>query len=381
MASIQVRLRMWRVVCVLLTLPLGVISLSLAAGGQDTEISDAGRILGAHLSHGIGASPFDSDAWRDEVNATVIVKARSALTVEELRHILGDRPDLSARLLRLERDGFIRRDGERVRTAFPILIGKERDAYRALVAEAAATIENEMRADWQILLRDLNARGWGHWSYHFVWSQTMDSGFTWVPMMEQGRVPPLSQVMVWVIYPRHPFQTGTNYYPDTELRDQVLAVTWRAGAANTTGRVGDAWRIVWSSALTGKTTPEERRRLRVIGLVDEGGRVRVPVVTKADALYARLTSLGERHVRLVAEHLPLARLTTLTGAEDKLTFAMGYHDVSWDVVRRMVESGVLAVPPALREGADDKVSMVGVCALIDMHPRLSSEFKKALGIK
>jgi hypothetical protein len=363
------------------SLLVGVTVLSFAAGRQDAEISDARRILGAHLSHGIGAAPFDSDAWRDEVNATIIVKARSESTMAALREMVGDQRDLSARLLKLEQDGFLRRDGDRVRAAFPILIGQDRNTYRALVSEAAATIEKEMRTHWQTLLRDLNARGWGEWSYHFVWSQTMDSGFTWVPMMEQGRVPPLSQVVVWVIYPHHSFQTGTNYYPDTELRDQMLAVTWRAGAASTTDLVGGAWRTVWSAALTGKIAPEERQRLRLIGLVDERGRVRVPVVTKTDALYTRLKDLGEHHLRLVAEHLPLARLTTLTGADDKLTFAMGYHDVSWDVVRRMVESGVLAVPPALREGAGKHVSMAGVCAVIDMHPGLISELKKALGIK
>jgi hypothetical protein len=47
----------------------------------------------------------------------------------------------------------------------------------------------------------------------------------------------------------------------------------------------------------------------------------------------------------------------------------------------MVESGVLVVPPALREGAGKHVSMAGVCAVIDMHPGLISELKKALGIK
>ena len=43
----------------------------------------------------------------------------------------------------------------------------------------------------------------------------------------------------------------------------------------------------------------------------------VPVVTKTDALHVRLKTLGEHHVRLVAEHLPLARLTPLTAAKPK----------------------------------------------------------------
>jgi hypothetical protein len=115
--------------------------------------------------------------------------------------------------------------------------------------------------------------------------------------------------------------------------------------------------------------------------MDATGHILVPVLKKADPLYARLESLAEQHVRLMVEHLPLARLKTLTHADEKLTFAMAYHDASWEVVRRLVESGLLAVPPGLQQGASDNVSMAGVCALVDAHPALMSELKKALGMK
>jgi hypothetical protein len=360
---------------------VAVASVSSAAGPQSAAVPDARRILAAHLSHGIGADPFDSDLWHDDLNAALIVSARSGATTAELQKIVRDPGDLSARLLKLEHGGFVRREGERVRAAFPILVGRARDTYQELVSEAATSIEKEERIGWQTLLRDLSARGWAEWSYHFVWSETMDSGFTWAPLMAQGHVPPLSRVVVWVVYPAHSFESGTNYYPNTEMRDQWLAVTWRPGAANTIGRVGAQWRTVWSAALMGTATGDERQRLVALGLLDAAGRVLIPVVKKGDPLYAQLASLGEQHVRLVAKHLPLARLANLTRGDDKLTFAMAYHDVSWDVVRRMVESGRLAVPPALREGASDDVSMAGVCAVIDAHPTLLSELKKALGIK
>lgn len=356
-------------------------SLSLASSPQSAGVPDARRVLAAHLSHGIGASPFDSDVWHDDVNATLIVGARSGATLPQLQEIVGDQHDVAARLRKLEEAGFVRRSGELVQAAFPILIGEERDAYHASLLRAAAGIDREMRPHWQSLLGDLSARGWAEWAYHFVWSQVMDSGFTWAPMMERGHVPPLSRVLQWVVYPAHAFKSGTNYYPDTELRDQWLAVTWRSGTANTTGRIGGDWQTVWSAAHAGTVAGEDRHRLGRLGLVDTGGRVRVPVVKKTDRLYARLASLGEHHARAVAEHVPLASLMKLTRADEKLTFAMAYHDVSWDIVRRMVEGGRFGVPPALRKGASEDVSMAGVCALVDAHPALISELKKALGIK
>jgi hypothetical protein len=354
---------------------------AVAAGLQDPGLPVSRVVLQAHLSHGIGASPFDSDVWHDEVNATLVMRSRSGTTTAELQQVTGDQQDLSARLIKLERDGFLRRAGDRVRTAFPILVGQARTSYFELVSLAAASIENTMRAEWQGLLQALSARGWAAWAYHFVWSQTMDSGFAWAPMMEQQLVPPLSQVVVWVVYPAHSFKSGTNYYPDTELRDQMLAVTWRPGAADTVSRVGREWQTLLPGALTGMTTPEGRERLRALDLIGGDGAVKVPVVKRSDGLYTRLQNLGEQHVRLVAQHLPLARLRSLTGVDDRMTFTMAYHDVSWDVLRRMVESGMLSMPAALRDRADDTASMAGVCAVIDSHPAFLAALKKALGIK
>jgi hypothetical protein len=357
-----------------------VLALTLAAAGQQSGIK-AREILEAHLSHGIGSSPFDSDVWRDETNAALIVRARFGATRSQLETLAGNRDELESRLASLRQHGFVRLDGTLVRAAFPIVIEDAHDLYMHVISEAARRIDAEMRGKWQALLNDLEARGWADWAYHFVWSQTMDSGSTWALMMEQGRVPPLSTVIVWVVYPPHPFKSGTNYYPDTELRDQMLAVTWRPRTADTVGRIGRAWRSIWSAALTGQTTIEEREHLGALGLVDNQRSVRVPTVRRQDVLYARLEALGRDHVQLVARYLPLPELRILAGVDDKLAFAMAYHDVGWEILKRMVDSGMLAPPPALREGAPQDVSMVGVCAVVDAHPTILRELKRALGIK
>jgi len=356
------------------------VALSLVASGHQSGINSR-EILEAHLSHGIGDSPFDSDLWRDETNAALIVHARLGATRAELEAVTRDQGELNSRLASLREQGFIRFDGALIRAAFPIVIEEAHDQYMRVISEAARHVDADMRARWQALLDELKARGWSDWSYHFVWSQTMDSGFTWAPMMDQGRVPPLSTVIVWVVYPAHPFKSGTNYYPDTELRDQMLAVTWRPHAADTVGRVGQAWRSIWSAALIGQSTVDERRQLDALGLVDARGRLRVPVVTRQDPLYPRLEALGSEHVRLVARYLPLSELRMLGAVDDKVAFAMAYHDVSWEILKRMVDSQMLVPPPALREAAPQNVSMTGVCAVIDTHPAMLRELKNALGIK
>jgi hypothetical protein len=209
----------------------------------------------------------------------------------------------------------------------------------------------------------------------------MDSGFAWAAMMEHGRVPRLSTVIVWVVYPAHPFKSGTNYYPDTEIRDQMLAVTWRPGAADNVGRFAQEWPMVWSAAFGRETTTEGRQRLSALGLVDSTGRSRLPVVTKKDALYKRLEALAHEHVRLVARHLPVLEIRALSGSDDQTAFAMGYHDVSWEVLMRIVASRMVTPPAALREGAPEDVSMAGVCAIIDTHPVIERELRRTLGMQ
>jgi hypothetical protein len=262
-----------------------------------------------------------------------------------------------------------------------MLLGEEREAYSQLVSSAAEQGEQAMREDWQMLFGELNARGWSEWSYHFAWSQVMDSGFAWSMMMERRWVPPLSQLIEWVVYPAHSFKTGTNYFPDDELRDQMLAVTWRPESANTIGRVGGEWRVVLPAALRGTATADERPHLESLGFIGPDGRVNVPVVRASDPLYASLRDLAEQHVQAIVEHLPLTELQRLTAADEKMTVAMAYHDASWEVLRRMVDRGSLIVPAGLEQGASDDVSMVGVCAVVDTHPAFLAELKNALGIE
>jgi uncharacterized protein YndB with AHSA1/START domain len=343
--------------------------------------ADAVRVLQAHLSHGIGESPFDSDVWHDPINAALVLESRDGTTLDDLDRIAGTRADLETRLALLQKHGFVDVDGTTVRTRFPILIGGDQREYMTAVSEAAGHIEQAMRAEWQALLDHLRDRGWQDWAYHVVWSQTMDSGFTWAPMMAEELVPPLSTLIVWVVYPQHPFKSGTNYFPDTEIRDRMLAVTWRPGAADTVPRVGRVWPDVWAAAVTGDATPESLERLRALGLVDQAGALRMPIIRQGDALYERLERLGAVHVRQMRRHLPMADLRRITRADDQVTFSMAYHDVSWELLRRMVDRGMFSVPAALQAGASGTEPMTGVSGLVDAHPAFIAELKKALGIR
>jgi hypothetical protein len=361
----------------LVVLTLGCLMLVPAAGRAPADASapsgmpdrgpDPLTVLAAHLSHGIGSSPLDSPLAQDPVNAALLVAARHRASRVDLLRLVLARQDLDERLAALEKAGLIARHGDGFRTTFPIVVGRERALYDRLVSSTAARSHAKIAPHVRALVRELRARGWDLWSYHFVWSQVFDSQFVWSEMVERELAPPLHPVLVWVVYPEHPFKTGTNYYPDDELRDYLLAVTWTPAGANTTGRVGGSWRVVYTSALAGRpadgATAEQLRRL---GLLGPGDRVRVPVVRREDPLYARLRRTAHAHVEALRATMPVRRLASLVGQDERYAWAMAYHDVTWEILRRMVARGEFQRSDALgrSEAEGDAPSMAGTCAVI-----------------
>jgi hypothetical protein len=141
------------------------LTLVFVPARQQSTVT-AREILEAHLSHGIGASAFDADVWRDETNAELIVAARSGVRRNQLERLAGSREDLDSRLESLRQKGFLRLDGALVRTTFPILVAEAHSRYMRLISDAARQVY--MQGTWQALVADLARRNWTDWSYHFV---------------------------------------------------------------------------------------------------------------------------------------------------------------------------------------------------------------------
>ncbi|HSJ65388.1 MAG TPA: hypothetical protein VK922_15960, partial [Gemmatimonadaceae bacterium] len=309
-----------------------------AAGAQAEErrLPDPRVILSAQLSHGIGASPFDSPLLQDSLAATIAVRARRCVAQALLRQMVDATPGDKV-LDQLVSDGVLVARGDRLCTTFPILIGPDREAYASVAQAIAHDLRVELGAEFASLLGMVEARGWRDWQYHFLWSQLFDSQYAWVEMTQRNLVPPLHQLIAWSIHPDHPFRSGTNYYPDNELRDHWVMVSWRAGGSNTAGILGNVWSLAYDAAVHDSSlSAPDLARLSRAGLVDDRGRLELPVLQASDPLVERLRLLSVRYVELLEERLPLDSLTVLTGVDPRHTFAMAYHDVSWDIVEALV---------------------------------------------
>jgi hypothetical protein len=381
----------------LVVLTLGCLMLVPAAGealarGRSTadesartrkpdEEPDPLKVLAAHLSHGIGESPLDSPLVRDRLNAALLVAARRGASRADLLRLVPARQDLDERLAALEKARLIFRHGDGIRTTFPILVGRHSEQYYRLVSRTAARSYAKILPHVRALVKELRERGWSQWSYHFVWSQVFDSQFVWSGMIERGLAPPLAPVLVWVVYPPHPFKTGTNYYPDDELRDHLLAVSWTPVGANTTGRIGGSWRAVYSSALAGRPVDETAaEQLRRLGLLGAGDRVLVPVVKRDDPLYTRLQRTAHAHVEALKAAMHVRKLASLVGQDERYAWAMAYHDVTWEILARMVGRGEFQRPDTLSRGEaeGEAPALAGTCAVVEVYGPFLRLIERAL---
>lgn len=353
----------------LATVPAGLASCAGAA--LDAVEPDPRVVLQSHLSHGLGESPFDSPLVRDSLAAAIVVAAADCPSAGAIAARFG-LTDEGGRLL-LQRLGdarLLEARGDRLCSAFPIITGKAWNRYATLTAAAAEAAHLEIGPDLTTLLELIRERGWQEWEYHFIWSQLFDSQVAWTELVTRELVPPLAPVVAWVAYPGHGFRSGTNYYPDTELRSHWLMVSWRGGGMNTTGPIARTWELLYRSGIEGQPIgAREQQELAALGVVGDGGTVEFPVIQDGDTLQALLQSTARRYVDHLAAHLPHQEIMEAAGAGRPQAFVMAYHDVSWEILGRLSRSGAIHTPVALmrREPGVEPATLRGVFAAAPVH--------------
>ncbi len=375
------------------SLPAPMLAAALTAAaagiqscGGDSQAAiepDPRVVLQAHLSHGLGESALDSPLIHDSLAAAMIVAARDCPEVSALqtRYEVGD--EEGGLLERLTDARLVEQRGERLCAAFPIVTGERRDRYVRLTDAVAEAAYDDLATDLSALLDLIRERGWHEWEYHFVWSQLFDSQFAWTELVTGGLVPPLAPVFAWVVFPSHAFRSGTNYYPDTELRDHWLMVTWRADGANTTDPVGNSWELLYRAGINGQPIDDrERHELAELGILGNEGMIDFPVIRQGDPLHTLLRESARRYVQYLARHVPHEDLTEIAGVNRQQAFAMAYHDISWGILERLSGSALIYTPATLtRQEQEERPSMRGVFAAAPVYPPFVDLILAALGLE
>jgi hypothetical protein len=353
-----------------------VAALAAACGGGTRLPADPRVILQAYQVRGVSDSAFVPD---DSLAALALVRARDCAAVGLLRRMVQDTTPASPVLADLASAGLIAFRRGQACTTFPVLINDEQAAYARLTHTVATQALEPLAGGVLAIFQQLERRGWNDWRYHFVWSELLDSPFARAEVLRRNLVPSLDQSVGWVVYPEHPFRSGTAYFPEAAVRNHWLVVTWRAGAADSRAVLGPSWELVYRAALhRGALSSEELMTLGRLGLLDRQAEVDLPILQPGDSLLDVLRTTAVRYVEFLEQHLPLDSLMTLTGAGRRYTFTMAYRDVGWWILDELVRGGEIEVPPALQPGAGPDASLRGVVALVPVYAPFADRLRAAV---
>jgi hypothetical protein len=197
--------------------------------------------------------------------------------------------------------------------------------------------------------------------YHVLWSLVMDGKAAWgaAQAVMEGQVvegDTSTQNIAWLMYPKHPFEAGTNTYSTSFGR---LAITH----ATATPRPND---IVHAIQQVGPFLKEAVREQQLIhdkwaaeklskyGLIDDTGKLQVYAIARGSETHQHLAELGAQFGREMMAHLDVPEAAAMLGIEPGTAFVVTFHEVCWQLLQQLSEAGVMQVPRIVRGSGVDR---------------------------
>ena len=318
---------------------LTVFPLCGCRGGSPGDLAavDARVVLAARLTHGVGDDVLDAELLRDSTNAEILVRARLGVDSAAVA---------ATRVNALVAANLLRREGRVLRTTVPIVLGHDRSWYDSVTRAWAQAALREVEAPLDTLVQRLTEQGWRAWAHHFIWSQVFDSQRLWAVVQRARVTPPLSPAATWVIYPEHPYKTGTNLFPGRIDTPWFLAVTWSPTHKAQLARLEEA-ADTFIAVVNGRPVSDSAwRSLGFLGLLGPDGKPAVPILRANDPLLESCRTLAQRWASAVQRALNSRLIAQRLEVELHLAWAMAYHDVSWSALADLVRLHLVPPLPA-----------------------------------
>lgn len=304
-------------------------------------------------------------------NGRLALLARDGIAEHELLERTGAR---ESQVQLLVDWGLLARDGDRVRTAFPILDAARTAELRRWTAGVSGDLAGAVADDVGRLRARLEAEGRGANAFSIVFSYVLD-GLTWRAWETSGAVAersitesaPFWAGEVWATRPARADLVGTNRISDEGV---ALNVTWSAEAIPRMRPFVADWeavRALFEDFAAGGpiVDPRARATFAPFDLFDADGVLTIPVVVEdpSDPIHALSRSIAETVAERAPAALDLPALRAAFGfRDDEQALVVAYHELMWDVLAALERRGVVERPPILAR--PDAASEADVAALV-----------------
>jgi hypothetical protein len=292
-------------------------------------------------------------------NGRLVLAAAGGIAEAEL---LGVEGASDSQLTLLETWQLLDRDGDTLRTSFPILDAAGTRHLRAATRAAAVPLADAIAADVEHLRDELNRRGRADNAYSILFSYVLD-GLTWdlweatgtIPVRELSVEHPFWAGEVWAVTPARSGLVGTNRVSDER---GALNITWSyAALPSMVPFVAD---FVSVEALfehfadrRDVVSPEVRAVFEPHGLFDERGSLTIPIVEAhvGDPVYDLAIRIATTLTAEAPGALDLPGLRQRFGFDsDAQALIVAYHELMWDTLEALVRRGLVS-RPAVLDGA------------------------------
>ncbi|MDF2706009.1 MAG: hypothetical protein K0R62_1661 [Nonomuraea muscovyensis] len=261
-----------------------------------------------------------------------------------------DRLDVSdAQLAQLLEFRLLERDGDRLRTAFPVLGVREMAPLRAALRRLATPLADAVEKPAQDIAAELQRRGIGHSLYAMVFGYALDL-LLWQQLRAEDAVPdtaltaerPWWNGAFWAIHPPRAGSSGTNFYRLGE--DLTLVAVWSNATLRrlhdfaTTPRIAESLRDRHVTAVT----DSEGHRLRV--RLDDG-RSAIPLVGVGDVLDELAFAVAAPvSAFLLSRACQEAHRYVSTDDRTVATVIIS-HELIWEITEQLVARGTCTRAP------------------------------------
>jgi hypothetical protein len=254
-----------------------------------------------------------------------------------------------ARLAELLEFRLLERDGEKLRTAFPVLGVRETAPLRAALRRLATPLVDAVEKPTRDIAAELERRGIGHGLYAMVFGYALDL-LLWQQLRAEGAVPdtaltaerPWWNGAFWAIHPPRAGSSGTNFYRLTE--DLTLVAVWSNATLHrlhdlaTTPGMAEALRDRHVTAVT--DSEGRRRRVRL-----DDGRSAIPLVGVGDVLDELAAAVAAPvSAFLLSRACQEARRYVSTDDRTVATVIIS-HELIWEVTERLIARGTCTRAP------------------------------------
>ncbi|WP_133061497.1 hypothetical protein [Streptosporangium minutum] len=250
----------------------------------------------------------------------------------------------------------LERDGERLRTAFPVLGSGETSPLRAALRHLAIPLVDAVEKPVGEIAAELRRRGIDHSLYAMVFGYALDL-LLWHQLRAEGAVPdtaltaerPWWNGAFWAVHPPRAGSSGTNFYRLAE--DLTLVAVWSDATLHrlhdlaTTPRLGEALRDRHVTAVT----DSEGRRWRV--RLDDG-RSAIPLVGVGDVLDELASAVAAPVSAFLLSRACQETYRYVSTDDRTVATVVIAHELIWEITEQLIARGSCTRAPQDEELTD-----------------------------